>query len=229
MVELRNLVKRFEIGEVVVEALRGVSLSIEHGEYTAIMGPSGSGKSTLMNILGCLDTPTEGSYTLDGHDVSSLSDDVLSDIRGSKIGFVFQSFNLIGQLSVLENIEVPMIYQGRGVKECSDRAKELAERVGMGHRVKHLPRELSGGEQQRIAIARALVNDPLIIMADEPTGNLDTKNGEAIMKIFDDLHEEGKTILIVTHEPELREITERVIHFRDGLVESDEAGGRARR
>ena len=227
IVKVEDVTKTYQMGEVIVEALRGVSVEFKEGEYTAIMGPSGSGKSTLMNLLGCLDIPSSGRYLLNGQDVSEMSDDELSDIRGKQIGFIFQSFNLITQLSVVQNISVPLFYQGIPEKESIERASVLAESVGLGHRLNHVPTELSGGEQQRVAIARAMSNDPLIIMADEPTGNLDSKNGKEILKILDDLHEQGKTIIMVTHDPNMTEHTERVLRFRDGKLESDEVGGKA--
>ena len=226
LINIQNVYKQFLMGETVVEALRGVDLTFEEGEYTAVMGPSGSGKSTLMNILGCLDVPSKGQYLFDGFDVSKLTDDELSQIRGTRIGFIFQSFNLIGQLSVLENIEVPMFYQGHSEKESRERAKELTDKVGLGHRMHHHPRELSGGEQQRVAIARALSNNPRLILADEPTGNLDSKNGSEILDILDGLHEEGKTIIMVTHDPDMVSHTERVVRFIDGRLQSVDHGGK---
>ncbi len=204
-----------------VLALRGISIEFEEGESVAICGQSGSGKSTLMNLLGCLDRPTSGSYLLGGLDVSQLNDDELSDIRGRRIGFVFQSFNLIPQLTVLENLEVPLFYQGRPARVRRDKAEELAALVGLGDRGHHRPTELSGGQQQRAAIARSLINDPLILLADEPTGNLDTATGETILSIFDKLRDQGKTILIVTHEPEVAARCDRMITLRDGVVIDD--------
>jgi len=218
---VQDLRKTYQMGPVTVEVLKGVSLEFEEGAYATIMGPSGCGKSTLLNLLGCLDTPTSGHYVLGGLDVAQLDDDQLSVIRGARIGFIFQSYNLIQQLSVIENIEVPLYYQNKADKAGRERATELAERVGLAERLEHKPFELSGGQQQRVAIARALINDPLIILADEPTGNLDTTSGADILQVFDDLHEARKTIIMVTHSDEVAERTERVIRLRDGIVESD--------
>lgn len=199
-----------------------INLTIEHGEFVAIMGTSGSGKSTLMNILGCLDRPTLGKYYLDGVDVNDKTEDELSDIRNQKIGFVFQSFNLIPRTSALKNVELPMIYAKISPEKRELRAKLLLERVGLGERIGHVPNELSGGQRQRVAIARALANEPPIILADEPTGNLDTKSSVEIMEMFTELHREGKTVLIVTHEREIAEFTKRIVTFRDGNIISDE-------
>jgi putative ABC transport system ATP-binding protein len=207
------------MGEVTVNALQGVSVDFDEGEYIAIMGPSGSGKSTFLNILGCLDTPSDGRYILNGRDISTLSDDDLSEIRRTQIGFVFQSFNLIQQLSVLENIEVPLFYQRVSESESRDRAAALADVVGLAHRLHHHPSELSGGEQQRVAIARAMANDPLIILADEPTGNLDSKSGGEILGFIDGLKEEGKTIIVVTHDANVAKRAERIVRFRDGRIQ----------
>ncbi|RMH26135.1 MAG: ABC transporter ATP-binding protein [Planctomycetota bacterium] len=209
-------------GSVMVEALRGVDLTIPAGQYLAIMGASGSGKSTLMNILGCLDRPTSGSYLLDGTPAEELDDESLSAFRGRKIGFVFQAFNLIPQLTVEENVAVPLFYQGVHKHERLERARQKLEMVGLGDRVHHRPRELSGGQQQRVAIARALVTDPVILMADEPTGNLDSKTGEAILTMFEDLHANGMTIIMVTHDDAVADRCERIFRLRDGLVERDE-------
>ena len=211
---------------VEVAALRTVTIEFVRGEYTAMMGASGSGKSTLMNILGCLDRPTAGKYVLGGDDVSQLEDDELSEIRSRRIGFIFQNFNLIPQLTVLENLEVPMFYLGYPPAQRRARAKELAERVELSHRLDHRPTELSGGQQQRVCIARSLVNDPLILLADEPTGNLDSKTGEAILKLFDELVAAGKTILMVTHDPTVAHRCHRVIRLHDGLIASDERNAR---
>ena len=229
VIEAVDVTKTYHMGEVNVDALRNISVSFEGGEYAALMGPSGSGKSTLLNILGCLDTPTSGTYLLDGVPVSELSDDELSDIRRTKIGFVFQSFNLINELNVLENIEVPLFYQGTGEEESRGKAAAFAENVGLDHRLRHHPMELSGGEQQRVAIARAMANDPLIILADEPTGNLDSKSGADILGILQRLNEEGKTIVIVTHDMDIAARAQRIIRFKDGRVHSGDAkeGGEA--
>jgi len=219
VIEANNLTKVYHMGDVEVHALRGLSLKIARGEVVAIMGPSGSGKSTLMNIIGCLDHPSSGEYILDGEDVSNLRDDQLASIRNRKVGFIFQSFNLLSRTSALLNVELPMRYAGitRGRK---DRARQALEAVGLGDRVHHRPNELSGGQQQRVAIARALVNDPAILLADEPTGNLDSKSGEEIMRLLLDLNRDrGTTLIIVTHDPEVAARTQRVIHIRDGVVE----------
>ena len=209
----------YQLGSLELFALRDLDLSIEQGEYVAIMGPSGSGKSTLLNVLGCLDRPTSGTYQIGGEDVSKLDDDELSKIRGSRIGFVFQSYNLIAQLNVIENIEVPMFYKGFSEHDSAERAKELAAMVGLGDRIKHRPSELSGGEQQRVAIARALANKPLIILADEPTGNLDSESGADIMNILGDLHKRGTTLIIVTHDDHVAARTKRSVHLLDGRIE----------
>lgn len=222
IVEMRDVRKSYLMGEVRVEALRGVNLAFGRGEYATIMGPSGCGKSTLLNLLGCLDRPTDGQYFLGGEDVAQLEDDRLSRIRGTRIGFVFQSYNLIQQLSVIENIEVPLYYQGYPERESRRLAEKLARRVGLSHRLHHKPFELSGGQQQRVAIARSLANDPLIILADEPTGNLDSVSGEEILGIFDELHQQGKTLIMVTHEQGLSERAQRCIRLHDGQVDRDE-------
>ena len=222
IVDIRNLCKVYQLGTFEVSALRDFDLDIEQGQYIAIMGPSGSGKSTLLNVLGCLDTPSSGIYNLAGEDVSSLDDNELSAIRGSRIGFIFQSYNLIAQLNVIENIEVPMYYQGVGEHKSFARAKELAEMVGLGDRLKHRPSELSGGQQQRVAIARSLANDPVIILADEPTGNLDSESGAEILSILDDLHQRGKTLIVVTHDENIANQAERIIHLLDGRIERQE-------
>ncbi|HRW46564.1 MAG TPA: ABC transporter ATP-binding protein [Caldilinea sp.] len=223
VVSLRGITKFYQMGDIEVRALRGVDLDIEAGEMIAIMGPSGSGKSTLMNIMGCLDVPSEGWYEIDGHDVSRLKDDQLADIRNHKIGFVFQSFNLLPRTTALANVELPLIYGGLGGRQRRKRAEDALRLVGLGDRLDHKPNELSGGQQQRVAIARALVNDPSMILADEPTGNLDTKTSVEIMELFQRLNQErGITIVFVTHNPETAEYCHRVVRVRDGLVESDE-------
>jgi len=219
LAQLVNLTKTYHMGaDVVVEALRGVDLEIEGGEYVAVMGPSGSGKSTLLNLLWCLDRPTRGRYLLGGQDISRLSDSELSEVRGRRIGFVFQSFNLIPQLTALDNIEVPLFYQGVPRRERRRRGQELAERVGLGARARHKPMELSGGEQQRVAIARALSNDPIILLADEPTGNLDSKTGQEILAVFDDLSARGRTLIVVTHDEAIASRTHRTVRMADGRV-----------
>jgi len=216
---IEQLYKGYQLGAVQLQVLRGIDLTIKAGEYVAIMGPSGSGKSTLLNMIGCLDRPTSGQYFLGGKDVSILSDDELSLIRGKRIGFIFQSYNLIGQLNVIENVELPMYYQGYPEEKSADRARELAAMVGLGDRLKHRPAELSGGEQQRVAIARALANDPLVILADEPTGNLDSESGSEIMNILVGLHRKGKTLIIVTHDENIAMQAGRTIRLLDGRIE----------
>ena len=219
---IEDIRKTYYMGSLSVEVLHGISVNFYGGDYISIMGPSGCGKSTLMNILGCLDQPTSGKYFLGSEDTSQMEDDELSTIRGARLGFIFQSYNLIQQLNVLENIEMPLFYQGYSEAASHAKAMALAERVGLGDRVDHKPFELSGGQQQRVAIARALAVDPLIILADEPTGNLDSKSGAEILNLFDELHEQGKTLIMVTHSDELAERSERSIRLRDGRVESDE-------
>ena len=219
---LSNVTKVYQLGGETVNALAGLTVSISPGEFTAIMGPSGSGKSTLMNILGCLDRPTSGSYMLDGQEVATLNDDELAMTRNKKIGFVFQSFNLLPRMSTLENVALPMVYAGVEKKERLARATQVLAMVGLQERMNHQPNELSGGQRQRVAIARSLVNDPTIIMADEPTGNLDTKSGDEVMAIFSELNTQGRTIILVTHEPEIAEYAKRVVYVRDGLIERDE-------
>ena len=220
-ISLADVTKTYQMGDTIVNALAGVNLSIYEGEFTAIMGPSGSGKSTLMNILGCLDRPTSGSYKLDGQEVATLGDDELAVTRNKKIGFVFQNFNLLPRISAAENVALPLVYAGVDPKERKQRAEEALAAVGLEHRLDHLPNELSGGQRQRVAIARALVNDPTIIMADEPTGNLDSKSGVEVMGIFERLNAMGRTIILVTHEPDIAEYAKRVIHVRDGLIVRD--------
>ncbi len=217
-----KLCKNYQLGSNELRVLREINLTIHSGEYVAIMGPSGSGKSTLLNMIGCLDRPSSGDYVLGGQSVAQLDDDELSSIRGARIGFVFQSFNLIAQLNVVENIEIPMYYQGYSEQESAERALDLASMVGLADRVDHRPAELSGGQQQRVAIARALGNDPLIILADEPTGNLDSSSGTDILAILDRLHSEGKTLIVVTHDEHIATKAERVIRLFDGRIDKEE-------
>jgi len=221
LIELTDIGKTYDLGSVQVPALKEVHLGIAKNEYVAIMGPSGSGKSTLMNIVGCLDTPTSGKYMLNDSDVSDMTDDELAEIRNREIGFVFQTFNLLPRADALHNVELPLIYRGVSSAKRKDRAKEALEQVKLADRMHHKPNELSGGQRQRVAIARALVNDPSIILADEPTGNLDSKTGQEIMQIFEDLHDAGNTIILVTHEEEVAHHAKRIIRLRDGLVEKD--------
>lgn len=219
LIKLDNICKTYHTGKVVFEALKGISLNINHGEYLSILGPSGSGKSTLMHILGCLSTPTSGSYTLDGKEVSQLSRSELARVRNQKIGFVFQSFNLLGHVTALDNVALPLVYRGIGSSKRRKVAREMLTRFGLETHLDHSPNELSGGQQQRVAIARALVTDPEMILADEPTGNLDTKSGAEVIKIFESLAASGKTIIIVTHDLALAQRTNRIIKIRDGLME----------
>jgi putative ABC transport system ATP-binding protein len=223
IVQFESVSKTYQVGPNVINALREVSLTISEGEYVSIMGPSGCGKSSMLNVLGCLDRASNGRYLLGGSDVSVMDDDELSSIRGARLGFIFQSYNLIQQLTVIENIEVPLYYQGRNAAESRELAVELATRVGLDARLDHKPFELSGGQQQRVAIARALVNDPLVLLADEPTGNLDSRSGTDILKLFDDLNKAGKTIIMVTHDQNVARHTKRAIRLRDGQVETDGA------
>ena len=223
VIDIHGLTKTYVMGRTKVHALRGVDLTINTNEYVALMGPSGSGKSTLMNLLGCLDTPTEGDYALDGRDVSKMDDTELANIRNEKIGFVFQTFNLLPRQTTLENVALPLVYAGIPRKEREARAQEVLASVGLGDRTSHRPNELSGGQRQRVAIARALVNRPAIILADEPTGNLDTKTSIEIMEIFEQIQDAGNTVILVTHEPDIAEHAHRIVRLRDGEVETDEA------
>ncbi len=229
LIRMENIQKRYEMGGEVVHALRGVDLSIEHNEYVAIMGPSGSGKSTLMNIIGCLDTPTEGYYELNGRAVSEMTDDELANIRNREIGFVFQNFNLLSRSDSLHNTELPLIYAAIPRKQRLEKAVAALTAVGLQERMYHRPSELSGGQKQRVAIARALVNDPSIVLADEPTGNLDSKTGVEIMTIIENLHRQGNTIIIVTHEREIAEHASRIVHILDGRIDTDSVTGNGER
>jgi putative ABC transport system ATP-binding protein len=226
MIQLEDVTKAYRMGKVAVPALHGINLTIDDGEMVAIMGPSGSGKSTLMNVLGCLDIPTGGRYLLDGTDVSRLSDNRLAKIRSHKIGFVFQSFNLIARTNAIRNVELPLVYAGARARRNS--ARRALEQVGLGERQKHMPNELSGGQQQRVAIARALINNPAILLADEPTGNLDTASSIEIMKLFSVLNDAGRTIVIITHEEEIAQFAKRIVRMRDGHIESDQVQRGAR-
>ncbi len=221
LIEISNLCRDFTIGNVIVRALQGVNVTIQQGEYVALRGPSGSGKSTLMKILGCLDTPTSGHYILNNQDVSNLSDNELAEIRNKEIGFVFQTFNLLARSTALENVALPLVYAGIGKTERIEKATNVLTSVGLADRMTHKPNELSGGQRQRVAVARALVNNPSIILADEPTGNLDTKTSYEIMELFENIHKQGNTIVIVTHEEDIARRAKRIIRMRDGIVESD--------
>lgn len=222
IISIEDLRKTYIMGTMEVHALKSITLNINKNEYVALMGPSGSGKSTLMNLLGCLDTPTAGEYVLNGSNVSQMEDSELADIRNKEIGFVFQTFNLLPRSTALENVALPLVYSGLSKSKRTDRAAEVLESVGLGDRMDHRPNELSGGQRQRVAIARALVNNPAIILADEPTGNLDTKTSIEIMSIFEEIHANGNTVILVTHEPDIAEHSHRIIRLRDGLVETDE-------
>lgn len=222
VISINDLKKTYVMGVEEVHALKSITLDVMKNEYMALMGPSGSGKSTLMNLLGCLDTPTAGDYYLNGANVSNMFDGQLAEIRNKEIGFVFQTFNLLPRLSTLDNVALPLVYAGMSKSERQDRAEAVLESVGLGDRITHKPNELSGGQRQRVAIARALVNNPAIILADEPTGNLDTKTSIEIMEIFEKIHENGNTIIVVTHEPDIAEHCHRIVRLRDGLIETDE-------
>lgn len=221
VISLTDIKKSYFLGKQELPVLKGINLTIQRNEYVALMGPSGSGKSTLMNILGCLDTPTSGQYILNGKDVSRMEDDELADVRNTEIGFVFQQFNLLPRLTAWENVALPLIYAGVGKAEREQRAKAMLEKVGLGDRAHHKPNELSGGQSQRVAVARALINNPSLLLADEPTGNLDTKTSVEIMDLFSQLHEQGNTVVLVTHEEDIANFTRRIVRIRDGVVESD--------
>jgi putative ABC transport system ATP-binding protein len=221
IIDVKELVRNFRLGQQIIHVLKSISFSVNKNEYVALMGPSGSGKSTLMNILGCLDTPTSGKYILNQQDVSRLSDDQLAEIRNKEIGFVFQTFNLLPRSSALDNVALPLVYAGYSKSEREERAMEVLDQVGLSDRIKHKPNELSGGQRQRVAVARALVNHPSIILADEPTGNLDSKTSQEIMALFEAIHEAGNTIILVTHEEDIAQHAQRIIRLRDGIIESD--------
>jgi len=229
IIETHNISRRYVMGQEVVQALKSVSITINKGEYVAFMGPSGSGKSTLMNIVGALDTPTSGTYKLNNKDVSNMTDGELADVRNKEIGFVFQTFNLLPRSSALDNVALPLVYAGMSKSDRTERAMKVLKDVGLADRAKHRPNELSGGQRQRVAIARALVNDPSIILADEPTGNLDTKTSYDIMDLFDQLHQKGNTIIMVTHEEDIAMYAHRIVRLRDGLVESDTVNANIKR
>jgi putative ABC transport system ATP-binding protein len=222
LIDIAQVTKRYQLGEQIVFALQGINLKIEKGEYVALMGPSGSGKSTLMNIVGCLDTPTTGDYWLNDKEVSKMTDSALSEVRNAEIGFVFQTFNLLNRMNAIENVALPLVYAGIPKKMREERAKEVLNKVGLGDRMNHKPNELSGGQRQRVAIARALVNNPSILLADEPTGNLDTKTSHEIMALFEEIHHGGNTIVLVTHEEDIAQHAKRIIRLRDGVVDKTE-------
>jgi putative ABC transport system ATP-binding protein len=222
VIELRNIIRDFKLGPQTVHVLKGIDLDIKKGEYVALMGPSGSGKSTLMNLLGCLDTPTSGSYNLAGRDVSQMNDNELAEVRNKEIGFVFQTFNLIPRQTALQNVALPLVYAGKTKETRIAQAKNVLNEVGLADRMDHRPNQLSGGQRQRVAIGRALVNSPSIILADEPTGNLDSTTSLEIMKLFDEIHKNGNTLIVVTHEEEIARYAHRIIRLRDGMIESDE-------
>ncbi len=221
VIKLTDIQKSYYLGKQELKVLKGISLSIKKSEYVSLMGPSGSGKSTLMNILGCLDTPSGGEYILNGKNVSNMEDDQLADVRNVEIGFVFQQFNLLPRLTAWENVALPLIYSGIGKKEREERARDILTKVGLSDRAHHKPNELSGGQSQRVAVARALINNPSLLLADEPTGNLDTKTSIEIMELFDNIHANGNTVILVTHEEDIAQYTQRVIRIRDGIVETD--------
>jgi len=221
LITIKEIGRKYVIGAEVIHALKSVSLDINKGEFVALMGPSGSGKSTLMNILGCLDTPSSGTYILNGTDVSHMTDDALAEVRNQEIGFVFQTFNLLPRSTSLDNVALPLIYAGNSKKDRDERAKKALENVGLGNRMDHKPNELSGGQRQRVAVARALINDPSIILADEPTGNLDTKTSIEIMGLLEEIHSKGNTIILVTHEEDIAQHAHRIVRMRDGLIEND--------
>lgn len=229
LIDIKNLSKRYRMGEEIVDALKGVDLTINKNEYVALMGPSGSGKSTLMNLLGCLDSPTGGEYMLNGNLVSKMDDNELAEVRNKMIGFVFQTFNLLPRMSALENVALPLLYSGMDKEERLEKASGVLDIVGLGDRKLHKPNELSGGQRQRVAIARALVNDPAIILADEPTGNLDSKTSYEIMAMFEKIHNNGNTVILVTHEPDIAEYAHRIVRLKDGMLESDVLNANVRR
>ncbi|MGV3559942.1 ABC transporter ATP-binding protein [Larkinella arboricola] len=229
IIETHEISKRYVMGSEVIEALKSVTINVKKGEYVAFMGPSGSGKSTLMNIVGCLDTPTSGSYILNGQDVSNMSENALAEVRNKEIGFVFQTFNLLPRQTSLENVALPLIYAGYSKADRTEKAMQALKNVGLDHRASHRPNELSGGQRQRVAVARALVNDPSILLADEPTGNLDTKTSYEIMDLFDQIHSKGNTVIMVTHEEDIAEYAHRIVRLRDGLVETDRVNANIRK